>query len=114
MLTPDQVKQRVAQILGFPVQHRHRNTFFPLVLAGSGHSRIDDFGEVRSAIAVLRQQSKEGVRFGYEIEWQERSFRRFAQKLPRFTFSSRDTSPNSLGKSVKPRNLSRITTSSKV
>jgi hypothetical protein len=101
MLTPDQIKQRALRKYWDFLRSLAMDTgFFPFVLAGSGHSRIDDFDEVRSAIAVLRQHSKETVGFGYEIEWQERSFRRFAvQRMPaRIAFSSRNDFTKFIGK----------------
>ncbi len=101
MLTPDQIRQRaLSKYWDFLRSVVTETAFFPLVLAGSGHSRIDDFDEVRSAIAVLREHSKEAVGFGYEIEWQERSFRRFAaQRLPaRIVFSSRNDFTKFIGR----------------
>jgi hypothetical protein len=101
MLTPDQIKQRaLRKYWDFLRSLATETAFFPLVLPGSGHSRIDDFDAVRLAITILRQHSKETVGFGYEIEWQERSFRRFAaQRLPaRIVFSSRDDFTKFIGK----------------
>ena len=101
MLTPDQIKQRaLRKYWDFLRSLAAGTSFFPLVLAGSGHSRIDDFDGVRSAIAALRQQSKEGIGFGYDVEWQERSFRRFAaQRLPaKIIFPSRDDFTRFIGK----------------
>ena len=93
MLTPDQIRRRALN--RYPDFLRSLCTdesFFPLAIFGAGLAKPNDFATDRAAIEVLLDRSKERVGFGYEITWEERSFRRLgSQRVPAtVTFSSQD------------------------
>jgi hypothetical protein len=83
MLTPDQIRARAERryvdylrsiCSGGPA-------LFPLTVIGGGLRRPTDFAADRDAIALLRAESKEAKGVGYEIEWEERAFRKFGPQL---------------------------------
>lgn len=84
MLTPDQIRRRaLSRYPDFLKSLCTGEPFFPLEVFGAGLRRSKDFKSDRDSIDLLRRNSKEEVGFGYEIDWEERNFRRLgAQKLP--------------------------------
>jgi len=84
MLTPEQIQRRALN--RYPKFLHSLCTdkgFFPLTLFGAGLAKPKDFVGDRSSIQLLQQQSKEQAGFGYEITWEERTFRRLgAQRIP--------------------------------
>ena len=78
---------------------------FPLTVFGAGMSKPKDFAADRTAIEILRKQSKERVGFGYAITWEERNFRRLGmQKVPsEVTFPTQDDYVRFLSKTEEVR-----------
>jgi hypothetical protein len=93
MLTPDQIQRRALN--RYPDFLRSLcagESLFPLTVFGAGLAKPRDFLTDRAAIETLRIESKERIGFGYEITWEERSFRRLGmQRIPAaVAFSTQD------------------------
>jgi len=101
MLSPDQIRKRARnRYEDFLCSLARGENRFPLVVFGSGMSRVTDYAKAREAIARVREQSKEKRGFGYAVEWKLQSFRRFGdQRIPAgITFPTREDFTRFLGK----------------
>lgn len=93
MLSPEQIRKRALNRYEAFLRSLCTNeVFFPLVVYGAGFAKPKDFAGDRAAIQALRQSSKEKLGFGYEITWEQRTYRRLgAQSVPSgVSFPSRD------------------------
>ena len=84
MLTPEQIYRRALN--RYPEFLRSLCTgspFFPLNVLGGGLAKPKDFVTDRAGILLLQSQSKAQTGFGYELNWEERTFRRLGtQNVP--------------------------------
>lgn len=84
MLTPEQIHRRA--LIRYPEFLRSLCTgspFFPLNVFGGGLAKPKDFVADRAGILLLQSQSKAQTGFGYELTWEERTFRRLGtQNVP--------------------------------
>jgi hypothetical protein len=82
MLTPDQIKRRAENKYQDFLRSlcATQGTFFPLDLFGSGLGKVDDYIGTSEQIAELKRCSRDNLGFGYLIEWQDRSFRRYGRQ----------------------------------
>jgi hypothetical protein len=84
MLTPEQIYRRALNRYPEFLQSLSTGSpFFPLNVFGGGLAKPKDFVADRAGIQLLQSQSKAQTGFGYELTWEERTFRRFGtQNVP--------------------------------
>lgn len=84
MLTPEQIQRRALnQYPEFLRSLCSGSPFFPLTVFGGGLVKPTNFVADRAGIQLLQSQSKGQTGFGYELTWEERTFRRLGtQNVP--------------------------------
>lgn len=106
MLTPDQIRRRALnRYEDFLRSLCTGEPFFPLNVLGGGMAKLKDFVADRTAIELLRSQSKAQTGFGYDITWAERKFNRLGvQTIPAtVAFTTQDDYARFLGKLTEIR-----------
>lgn len=106
MLTPDQIRRRALnRYEDFLRSLCTGEPFFPLNVLGGGLAKLKDFVADRTAIELLRSESKAQIGFGYDITWTERTFNRLGvQTIPAtVAFTTQDDYARFLGKLTEIR-----------
>lgn len=106
MLTPDQIRRRALnRYEDFLRSLCTGEPFFPLNVLGGGLAKLKDFVTDRTAIELLRSESKAQTGFGYDITWTERKFNRLGpQTIPAtVAFTTQDDYARFLGKLAEIR-----------